>query len=170
MKQSVISKRKELEEQLSGLRDIVEEILAPIRDYDLYIRETDENFMEKGNNISTQELCNSLMGLSMELYYLNTFVETLSLSVDIAKTKRNDNYNSHMISDMGKVSIAHKQALAENMVISDELTLLCYQNAYKIAKGKLEKGYEIVNSIKKILNIREQEFQLTNSTQGRRYE
>lgn len=171
MKVAVTNKRENLEEQLKGLREIIDGILEPLKGYDQFIDETDQKFIANGSNITTQELCDILMSLSMELYYLNTFVENLSFSVDIAKAKKNDEYTSRFIelSDY-KSSIAQKQAFVENLIIADELTFLCYQNAYKIAKGKLEKGYEIVNSIKKILNIREQELQLTNVTQGRKYE
>ena len=107
-----------------------------------------------------------LMLISMKLptiiYAVYQQLEVIGGKADTAKVVVEHKYNSKYVSiDSGTVDF--KKSTASIYVAEDELYVVGYQRAYKLIQGKVQAAYELVNSAKKILSVKEQE---RNNTQN----
>lgn len=103
---------------------------------------------------------NDLMLISMKLptiiYNVYTQLESIGGKADTAKVVVEHGYNKKFTSiDSGTVD--YKKSLASMEVSEQELYVIGYQRAYKLIQGRVQAAYELVNSAKKILSVREQE-------------
>lgn len=101
-----------------------------------------------------------LMLISMKLptiiYSVYQQLEVIGGKADTAKVIVEHKYNSKYVSiDSGTVD--YKKSTASMAVADDELYVVGYQRAYKLIQGKVQAAYELVNSAKKILSVKEQE-------------
>lgn len=110
---------------------------------------------------------NDLMLISMKLptiiYNVYTQLETIGGKADTAKIVVENTYNKKFISiDSGTVD--YKKSVASMETSEQEMYVVGYQRAYKLIQGRVQAAYELVNSAKKILSVKEQErANLTNS-------
>lgn len=110
---------------------------------------------------------NDLMLISMKLptiiYNVYTQLEAIGGKADTAKIVVENTYNKKFISiDSGTVD--YKKSVASMETSEQEMYVVGYQRAYKLIQGRVQAAYELVNSAKKILSVKEQErANLTNS-------
>ena len=60
-------------------------------------------------------------------------------------------------------TVADKTAQAELIAQAETMTLAIYSRAYKKVKLRMDAGYEMLNSLKKVMNKRITEMELSNS-------
>lgn len=101
-----------------------------------------------------------LMLISMKLptiiYSVYQQLEVIGGKADTAKVIVEHKYNSKYIS-IESGTVDYKKSTASIAVAEDELYVVGYQRAYKLIQGKVQAAYELVNSAKKILSVKEQE-------------
>lgn len=151
----------------------VDNISATIKEIsdDFVIRYCDDldNIMLKirqllsGNNtITDTELEYYILDLANTLYFTGSAQEDLGIKEDTCKAIRQEVYSKARGQATGK-TVADKTAQAELIAQAETMTLSIYSRAYKKVKLRMDAGYEMLNSLKKVMNKRITEMELSNS-------
>lgn len=114
------------------------------------------------NNITDIELEYYIMDLANTLYFTGSAQEDLGIKEDICKAIRQEIYSKAREQATGK-TVADKTAQAELTAQAETMTLAIYSRAYKKVKLRMDAGYEMLNSLKKVMNKRITEMELSNS-------
>lgn len=117
--------------------------------------------LQDNGGITDAELEFHIMDLANTLYFTGSTQEDLGIKEDTCKAIRQEVYLKAR--DSGKGTVADKTTKAELAAQSETLTLAIYSRTYKKVKLKVEAGYEMLNSLKKIMNRRISELELSNS-------
>lgn len=110
------------------------------------------------------ELEDMALNLPNLLYFVGEGVESIGIREDVAKALKQDLYNEIRLNTTG--TVGDKQARAEMESVEESLIHCAYQRAYKKMKLKLEAGFEMLNSVKKVISRRMLELQLSFESQG----
>lgn len=113
-------------------------------------------------NVSDEYLENSILGLANILYFVGSAQEDLGIKEDTCKAIRQEVYSKAREQATGK-TVADKTAQAELIAQAETMTLAIYSRAYKKVKLRMDAGYEMLNSLKKVMNKRISELELSNS-------
>lgn len=114
------------------------------------------------NNITDVELEYYIMNLANTLYFTGSAQENLGIKEDTCKAIRQEVYSKAREQATGK-TVADKTAQAELIAQAETMTLAIYSRAYKKVKLRMDAGYEMLNSLKKVMNKRITEMELSNS-------
>lgn len=115
----------------------------------------------KANNVTDEFLETSILDLANILYFTGSAQEDLGIKEDICKAIRQEVYSFYRNEATG--TVADKTALAELACQKETMTLAIYSRAYKKVKLRMDAGYEMLNSLKKVMNKRITEMELSNS-------
>lgn len=107
------------------------------------------------------ELEYSILELANILYFTGSAQEDLGIKEDTCKAIRAEIYNKTYEDSKG--TVAQKNALSELATQQETIVLNIYSRAYKKVKLRMEAGYEMLNSLKKVMNKRISEMELSNS-------
>lgn len=111
--------------------------------------------------VTDSYLEDTILNLANVLYYTGSAQEDLGIKEDTCKAIRQEVYLNAR--DKEKGTVADKTARAELAARNETLTLAIYSRTYKKVKLRVEAGYEMLNSLKKIMNKRISELELSNS-------
>lgn len=145
---------------------IVDKFCKPLDDYIESISELLSDNDRK--HIPDEKLDSIVLNLPTLLYFASTAQESLGIREDMAKSIRNELFNR--VRENAKGTIADKNAAAELAAMQETLVWSVYQRAYKIVKCKVEGGYELLASVKKVISRRSAEYSLSAGVGGQRYE
>ena len=120
------------------------------------------DLMDCGRVLCDDELQNSILQLANILYFTGSAQEDLGIKEDTCKAIRQEVYAKAREQATGK-TVADKTAQAELIAQSETMTLAIYSRAYKKVKLRMDAGYEMLNSLKKVMNKRITEMELSNS-------
>lgn len=115
----------------------------------------------KRGNITDNELEFNILDLANILYFTGSAQEDLGIKEDTCKSIRQEIYNKTREESTG--TIADKNANAELVVTQETIVLNIYSRAYRKVKLRMDAGYEMLNSLKKVMNKRISEMELSNS-------
>lgn len=118
--------------------------------------------LQDNGGITDAELEFHIMDLANTLYFTGSAQEDLGIKEDICKSIRQELYTKAREEAKGK-TVADRTAQAELVVQTETMTLAIYSRAYKKVKLRMEAGYEMLNSLKKVMNKRITEVELSNS-------
>lgn len=129
------------------------------KDLDILMSDIYSEIMK--DDYSDEFLEKSLMKLNGTLYYMYSQLERLGIYDDMSKAASKEVYNKAYLNNQTKTTEGkNKTTVAENQAVADaasqyETTLNnIYNRAYKVIKGKIDAGYDMVNSIRKIMTKR----------------
>lgn len=137
---------------------LVEKYCRVLDDLMIDIREE----LQDNCGITDEELEFHIMDLANTLYFTGSAQEDLGIKEDICKSIRQEVYSKAREQATGK-TVADKTAQAELIAQAETMTLAIYSRAYKKVKLRMDAGYEMLNSLKKVMNKRIAEMELSNS-------
>ncbi len=117
--------------------------------------------LKNNNALSDDTLEKHILDLANILYFTGSAQEDLGIKEDICKSIRQEVYSFYRNEANG--TVADKTALAELACQQETITLAIYSRAYRKVKLRMDAGYEMLNSLKKIMNKRIAEMELSNS-------
>lgn len=120
------------------------------------------NLLGSSRELSTDTIQNYILYLANALYFTGSAQEDLGIKEDVCKAIRQEVYSKAREQATGK-TVADKTAQAELIVQAETMTLAIYSRAYKKVKLRMDAGYEMLNSLKKVMNKRITEMELSNS-------
>ena len=132
-----------------------------------YCKDLDNIMSELRQEITSKEIDNYIlesyiMELANTLYFTGSAQEDLGIKEDACKAIRQEVYSKAREQATGK-TVADKTAQAELIAQVETMTLAIYSRAYKKVKLRMDAGYEMLNSLKKVMNKRITEMELSNS-------
>ena len=86
------------------------------------------------------------------LYFASDGKELVGVRQDVSKLLEKEKYNRLVLTSVGKV--AEKQGYAATNTLADSIITIASNRAYKRIEGKITAGYELLNSVKKVLSNR----------------
>lgn len=151
---------------VDSISDTIKEISDKL--VEKYCGELDEEMKKIGNmlicsqNMTDNELDFEILNLANILYFVGAGQEDLGIKEDTCKAIRQEVYSKAREQATGK-TVADKTAQAELIAQAETMTLSIYSRAYKKVKLRMDAGYEMLNSLKKVMNKRITEMELSNS-------
>ena len=118
--------------------------------------------LQNNGGITDTELEFLIMDLANALYFTGSAQEDLGIKEDTCKAIRQEVYSKAREQATGK-TVADKTAQAELIAQAETMTLSIYSRAYKKVKLRMDGGYEMLNSLKKVMNKGITEMELSNS-------
>lgn len=118
--------------------------------------------LQNNGEITDEELEFHILDLANTLYFTGSAQEDLGIKEDTCKAIRQEVYSKAREQATGK-TVADKTAQAELIAQAETMTLAIYSRAYKKVKLRMDAGYEMLNSLKKVMNKRITEMELSNS-------
>lgn len=153
----LISNSTDIIDQWTIINENVYEIVNGVtQELDDYINGLPKNM----TNLPDEELEGIIMEIPSLLYWVNSNLEKIGAKEDIAQSFKNKVFRESFLSGDGSVSL--KKIRAEEESYNQELVEIIYSNAYKTIKNKAEMAFEIMQSAKKIMNMRVAEFGVSN--------
>lgn len=119
------------------------------------------NCLRNPNSISDILLETYILDLANILYFTGSAQEDLGIKEDTCKMIRQEVYSKARENATG--TVADKTAKAELISQQETIVLSIYSRAYKKVKLRMDSGYEMLNSLKKVMNKRITEMELSNS-------
>lgn len=118
--------------------------------------------LNENNSLTDDTLEKHILELANILYFTGSAQENLGIKEDTCKAIRQEVYSKAREQATGK-TVADKTAQAELISQAETMTLAIYSRAYKKVKLRMDAGYEMLNSLKKVMNKRITEMELSNS-------
>ena len=118
--------------------------------------------LRENNSLTDDTLEKHILELANILYFTGSAQEDLGIKEDTCKAIRQEVYSKAREQATGK-TVADKTAQAELIAQAETMTLAIYSRAYKKVKLRMDAGYEMLNSLKKVMNKRITEMELSNS-------
>lgn len=110
------------------------------------------------------------MELSGILYFMGDQLEQLGIHNDMSKAAKQEIYNKAYLSNQVKdTDKRNKTTVAENVAVAEQesqyetIVNSIYDRAYKILKYKIDAGFEVLNTLRKVISRRMQEIDLTSA-------
>lgn len=145
-----------------------------------YTAELDELLIEINKRVisvefaADSELEFAALKLSNMLYYMGSRLENIGIKDDLSKLAAKESYNQayldNQVKDAGrknKTTVAELTAIAENASRYDTIMNSLYSRIYKQIKYKIDAGYELLSTIKKIISKRIADTQLAYNPSGK---
>ena len=102
-----------------------------------------------------------ILNITNILYFTVSGLEEVGLKEDVCKRIRQELYAKAHTESTG--TVAERQNIALVAVQDEDLILQVYSRAYKSIKAKVDAGYEMLNSMKKILSARITDMEISNN-------
>lgn len=123
----------------------------------------------KNKNAVTSVLEQYYLELSNMIYFMIEKLEQLSVFADMSKSASKEVYSKSYLSNQvkesgtgkNKTTVAELQAQAEIDAQYEMVVSSIYEHAYKIVKGKIDSGKDMMNTLRKIITHRMNEEQLS---------
>ena len=142
--------------------EIVEGIIKPYcKQLDEYVNFIADILGDGENPPTDQELDDMCINLATRIYFAGGLCEQLGIRDDISKAVYKEMYHTSRAS-IDKGTVADKDSLAELASQEEFVVSSAYTRAYRTVKSKIENAQELLQSIKKILSHRMQEYELTH--------
>lgn len=158
---NIDSIRENVEKNSLIIDDIVNSIISPYASsLDKYVSFIKDCLKDGENPPTNEELDDFCMNLSTYIYFASGMTEHLGIRDDIAKAVYKEMYHTARASQESG-TIADKDSLAELASQEEFIVSAAYTRAYRCMKMKVESAQELLQSCKKVLSRRMQEYELT---------
>lgn len=151
-----MQKVSDMSKQISEISDkIVSKYCEPLEKIMLMLKDE----LKQSQNIDNERLERYILNLANTLYFIGSAQEDIGVREDISKSIRQEVYNQ--CREQADGTIADKNMKAETETQKETMVCSIYSRAYKKIKLKMDAGNEMLNSLKKIMNKRISEIELT---------
>lgn len=146
----------DVNQRYSDIENIVENVVKDYsKDLDDLVAEIKESLAHH-QTLTDMELDMYIASIPLQLYYVSSAIEALSVKEDIIKAKRQLIY--HLKREEAEGTIDDKNNYAESAVSQETLVRDIFIKASKKLKYKADMALELSTSLKKILSRRMEEY------------
>ena len=161
-KNNIVEKFDKINTDTSVL-DIVKVVCSSYcEQLDEYMKTIDDTIVTRSiTEISTVLIEEWILNITSILYFTISGLEEVGIKEDMCKSIRQELYTKAHSDASG--TVAEKTNKATLAVQEEDLVLQIYSRAYKRIKQKVDAGYEMLNSMKKVMSARITDGELSNS-------
>lgn len=145
----------------AAVNEFVGNYCTPLDEYMTLVRDM---LLDDVNPPSDEELESMVLKLPALLYFTGEGQEYLGIRESLAIIVRENTYNKAY--EQADGTVAAREAQAELEAELDKLVEIAYSRAYKMVKSKSVAAYEMLNSVKKVMQRRSDEWELTKVSNG----
>lgn len=155
--------------QTEDYADVITKVVDSIVDKNCH--ELDEavgdvyRILHSSREISIDDLNYYIALIPTHMYYVGNSLENIGIQGDSAAAIRRERFDKAYLEVEGK-TINDKQSAANQLVVSETLIEQAFSRAYKKTRSRLDYADSILNSLKKILQWRMSEMEVTGHTKG----
>ena len=143
------------------INEVVDSIVADYcKPLDDYMQVIDE-ILREGNEIADYELDDFALNLPSLIYFACSAQESLGVKEDVSKAIRSEVYNK--VREKSQGTVADKDSVADLASQQETVVVIIYQRAYKKVKARIEAAYEMLNSVKKVMTRRIDQYGISDS-------
>lgn len=161
-KQEVITSSKMVIEIVNGL------VSQYNSDLDDYIDGISDVILNSSERLTDYDIERMVLKLPLFIYYAGSGLEDLGAQTDVAKAKRAEMFNDAFINANGTIN--DKNSQAEQLVLNETIVEVAFGRAYKKLKSKLDTAARLHDSVKKIMNKRQSDNELSRGILNARRE
>ena len=159
-----VNKVRQIQKRIDKNSDILDGIVSRLvsnycEQLDNYMRYISCILADTNNPPTDKELDDFILNIPVLLYFAGEGQESLGVKEDVAKAVKQELFNETY--DKAGGTIADKTAVAELATQNEYITYIAYNRAYKKIKLRCEAAYETLQSAKKILSRRMNEYDVT---------
>lgn len=132
---------------------------------DLYMADIDKILTSQSTPVTDIQLDDFVLNLPSILYSTSSALEKLGIKEDVSKAVQKEVFNR--VREKAQGTIADKDTAAELQTQSEYIVFVVHNRAYRKVKLRIEAGWEMLNSVKKVISRRIAEYELTISDRGR---
>lgn len=163
-----VEKLKEIDTKVQENSNIINSIVADIvnkycKPLDDYMTEIDKILVS--GSATALQLDEFTLNLPVLLYFISDSQESLGVKEDISRAVRQELFNT--VRDECSGTIADKDSQAELATQYETIVNIIYSRAYKKFKARVEAGYEMLASVKKVITRRTVEMEITKLSPDR---
>lgn len=157
--------KTEVEKSSSTLTNIVDQLTKKYcKDLDNAIFEV-QNLLKNRDEINVDDLNYYIAYLPILLYYAGNGLEHLGIESDTAKALRQESFNEYYL-ESSEGTVQARTSDAQQMVLSEQLVENAFARAYKQVKNRIETANTLHSSLKKVLQWKMTELEVTMRTSG----
>ena len=164
--------REKYEEIGRRVDDLSEQVLEMVNnivhgicgDLDDYMQVIDDILRDDTTPVTDSELDNFILNMTSILYFVSDKQEKMGVEEDVAKAVHREVFNRVRAKAQG--TVADKDTAADLASQNEAIVYIVKSRAYKIIKAKAEMGFEMVNSLKKVMTRRIAEYGISASDRG----
>lgn len=139
--------------------DTANEITIELDNFITFVRKC-----QSERDLSNDEISSFIIQLPIMIYSITNDCEVLGLKEDNAKSLKTKVYATAYNELTGTVESKKNCALLQ--IQEEQMLESVCKTSYKIVQGKINMAYELLNSLKKVLNIRIAELELSRVNRG----
>ena len=151
------------EETREMVTNLIKEYCTQLDDY---MKEIDGTLYNATEPLTNLQLENYILNLSSILYFTGSAQEDLGIKEDACKSLRTNVFNRAR--ELAEGTVSDKDTAGTLACQCEAIVQTIYSRAYKKIKIKSDAGYEMLNSLKKVMNKRIAEADLSNNRFGGR--
>ena len=156
-------------EKTESNADVITKVVDSI--VDKHCHELDEavnevyRILHSSREISITDLNYYIALIPTHMYYVGNALENIGIQGDSAAAIRRERFDKAYLEVEGR-TINDKQSAANQVVINETLIEQAFSRAYKKTRSRLDYADSILNSLKKVLQWRMSEMEVTGHTKG----
>lgn len=112
------------------------------------------------DDLTIEQLNYYIAEIPIMLYGISNEINDLGVCADLSKTQRRSKYNATMLAST-EGTVSQRTAHAQTSVEEEQLMEDIYSRAYKKLQHRMEQAESLHNALKKILNYRISELEVT---------
>lgn len=154
------------EQNVSYFNDITESVVKS------YTSDLDNLMIDINKNLNKEIALDDLekyyLSLTSILYFMGSNLEQLGIRNDLSKAARQEVFNKAYIGNLdkdcdkkNKTTVAENTAQAEQSSQYESIINSIYDRAYRQVKYKIDAGYEMINTLRKVITKRLAEMDLS---------
>ena len=141
--------------------DLVSQYCKDLDDYMEFVKSLVTNTKQPPTDL---ELDDFTLRIPILLYFTGEAQESLGVKEDVCRAIKAELFNETFSNSKG--TVADKTALSELRSQEEAITHIIYQRAYRKVKLRMEAASEVLNSIKKVITRRTEEYKITAGDSG----
>lgn len=143
---------------VSSVNDVVQEFGSDLDDTITEI----EDLIANKDDLTIEQLNYYIAYIPIILYRISDTIGDLGVCADLAKQDRRNKYNDAMLAST-KDTVSQRTSDAQSAVSSEQIIEDVYARAYKKLQHRMEHAESLHSSLKKILNYRISELEVTRT-------
>lgn len=146
-----------VEQLTTDVQSVVSQLVDEVcKDLDDCMAKFDTLLADHAREVSDKELEDIILNIPSLLYFVVEGQEILGIKEDVSKSIRNEIRNK--IREKSTGTVADKDAAADLHSQQETIVNIIYARAYKKVKLRVEAAWEMLNSAKKVLSLRKENY------------
>lgn len=165
----VRSIKKKVEDNSKLIEQLVDKVVDKYsRELDDYVHSIKQLLDTTKDDLTDMDIEYMSIKVPLFMYFAANGMETIGIQCDNAKAIKMEKFNEIYMVQEG--TIQDKTSVSENLTLNEHIVEVIYSRAYKKLKSRLDTAEQLCNSIRKVLQKRISEVEISRYEKSGAYE